>query len=84
MTDTSDEIVALKAQLAAAETKAKEVETMMIQAAQYGKDLLEKNIELETNIDKCIQDKHELQLKLQVGIGALCPKKTCSCCIDGK
>ena len=37
----------LKSRLAAAEQRAKDSEAMMIQAAEYGKDLLEKNMALE-------------------------------------
>ena len=56
----------LKSRLAAAEQRAKDSEAMMIQAAEYGKDLLEKNMALETDFEAVQQEKHELNLRLQV------------------
>ena len=38
----------------------------MIQAAEYGKDLLEKNMALETDFEAVQQEKHKLNLRLQV------------------
>ena len=61
-----EDISKLKERLAVAEQKARDSEAMMIQAAEYGKDLLEKNIALENNFDTLQQEKHELHLKLQV------------------
>ena len=61
-----EDITKLKERLAVAEQKARDSEAMMIQAAEYGKDLLEKNIALESNFDTLQQEKHELHLKLQV------------------
>ena len=61
-----EDISSLKERLAVAEQKARDSEAMMIQAAEYGKDLLEKNIALESNFDTLQQEKHELHLKLQV------------------
>ena len=56
----------LKSRLAAAEQRAKDSEAMMIQAAEYGKDLLEKNMALERDYETIQQEKHELSLRLQV------------------
>ena len=41
------ELDELQSKLKVAEQKAKDAESMMFQAAQYGKDLLEKNMSLE-------------------------------------
>ena len=51
MTDTEAELVSLKSRLAAAEQRAKDSEAMMIQAAEYGKELLEKNMALESDYE---------------------------------
>ena len=59
-------MASLKTRLAAAEQRAKDSEAMMIQAAEYGKDLLEKNMALETDFETLQQEKHELNLRLQV------------------
>ena len=59
-------MASLKSKLAAAEQRAKDSEAMMIQAAEYGKDLLEKNMALETDFEAVQQEKHELNLRLQV------------------
>ena len=66
MTDTEAELVSLKSQLAAAEQRAKDSEAMMIKAAEYGKELLEANMALEKNYEAAQQEKHELNLRLQV------------------
>ena len=66
MDDSEEELHSVRVKLAETEQKARDTETMLIQAAQYGKDLLERNIELESNIDNLQQEKHELNLKLQV------------------
>ena len=62
----SQEIAALTIQLRDAEQKAKDAEQNMMQAALYGKDLLDKNIELEAQNEAAQQEKHESNLKLQV------------------
>ena len=49
-----------------AEARAMEAEEKMRQAAEFGKDLLEKNIEMGSELDVIKQEKHELSLKLQV------------------
>ena len=65
--DSKDkELVALEFKLRDAEQKARDAEEMMMQAAQYGKELLDKNIELEAQHEAAQQDKHESNLKLQV------------------
>jgi len=61
----SEEIAALTIQLRDAEQKAKDAEQNMMQAALYGKDLLDKNIELEAQNEAAQQEKHESNLKLQ-------------------
>ena len=66
MDDSEAELVRLKSRLAAAEQRAKDSEAMMIQAAEYGKDLLEKNMALERDYETIQQEKHELSLRLQV------------------
>ncbi len=66
MGDSEAELASLKTRLAAAEQRAKDSEAMMIQAAEYGKDLLEKNMALETDFEAVQQEKHELNLRLQV------------------
>ena len=66
MSDSEAELASLKTRLAAAEQRAKDSEAMMIQAAEYGKDLLEKNMALETDFETLQQEKHELNLRLQV------------------
>ena len=38
-------------ELLRAESRARDAEAMMMQAAEYGKDLLEKNIELEASTE---------------------------------
>ena len=43
-----------------------EAEEKMRQAAEFGKDLLEKNIEMGSEVEIIKQEKHELSLKLQV------------------
>jgi len=61
----SEEIAALTIKLREAEQKAKDAEENMMQAALYGKDLLDKNIELEAQNEAAQQEKHESNLKLQ-------------------
>jgi len=61
----SEEIAALTIKLREAEQKAKDAEENMMQAALYGKDLLDKNIELEALNEAAQQEKHESNLKLQ-------------------
>ena len=39
------------------------------QAAEYGKTLLEQNMELEAEKEAALQEKHELALKLQAKAG---------------
>lgn len=68
MNDLDTELDSLKTRLAASEQKAKDSEAMMIRAAEYGKDLLEKNMSLESNFDALQQEKHELNLRLQVNM----------------
>ena len=68
MSDLDTELDSLKTRLAASEQKAKDSEAMMIRAAEYGKDLLEKNMSLESNFDALQQEKHELNLRLQVNM----------------
>merc|ERR1719347_1856740 len=59
----------LEERLRDAETRAREFEAMMIQAAEYGKTLLEQNMELEAEKEAALQEKHELTLKLQAKVG---------------
>ena len=66
MGDSEAELDRLKSRLSAAEQRAKDYEAMMIQAAEYGKDLLEKNMALESAHEAIQQEKHELNLRLQV------------------
>ena len=66
MSMDSDEVAALMIKLKDAEQKAKDSEEMMMQAAQFGKDLLDRNIELEAQNEAAQQEKHEGNLKLQV------------------
>ena len=61
-----DEVSQLKAKLVTAESKARDAEGMMFQAAEYGKDLLEKNLSLESSNEQLQQEKHELCLRYQV------------------
>ena len=68
MSDLDTELDSLKTRLTASEQKAKDSEAMMIRAAEYGKDLLEKNMSLESNFDALQQEKHELNLRLQVNM----------------
>ena len=68
MNDLDTELDSLKTRLVASEQKAKDSEAMMIRAAEYGKDLLEKNMSLESNFDALQQEKHELNLRLQVNM----------------
>ena len=41
------------------------------QAAEYGKTLLEQNMELEAAKEAAMQEKHELVLKLQAKVGVM-------------
>ena len=66
MGDSEAELDSLKSRLEAAEQRAKDSEAMMIQAAEYGKDLLEKNMAMESEFEAIQQEKHELNLRLQV------------------
>jgi len=68
MDDSEEELNRVRVKLAETEQKSRDTETMLIQAAQYGKDLLERNIELESNIDNLQQEKYELNLKLQAKV----------------
>jgi len=65
----SEDIAALEIKLRDAEQKARDAEEMMMQAAQYGKGLLDKNIELEAQCEAAQQDKYESNLKLQAKLG---------------
>jgi len=69
MSMDSDEVAALMIKLKDAEQKAKDSEEMMMQAAQFGKDLLDRNIELEAQNEAAQQEKHEGNLKLQAKLG---------------
>ena len=42
-----------------------------LQAAEYGKTLLEQNMELEAAKEAAMQEKHELVLKLQAKVGVM-------------
>ena len=44
-------------------------EEVITQAAEYGKTLLEQNMELEAEKEEAMQEKHELALKLQAKAG---------------
>ena len=66
MNDSEAELVSLKSRLAAVEQRAKDSEANMMMAAEYGKDLLEKNMALESEFEAIQQEKHELNLRLQV------------------
>ena len=66
MADTEEELRQVRIRLIEMEQKARDTENMLMQAAQYGKDLLEKNIELESNNENLQQEKYEINLKLQV------------------
>jgi len=59
----------LEEMLRSAETRARDAEAMMYQAAEYGKTLLEQNMELEAAKEAAMQEKHELVLKLQAKVG---------------
>jgi len=65
MADTEEELRQVRIKLIEMEQKARDTENMLMQAAQYGKDLLEKNIELESNNENLQQEKYEINLKLQ-------------------
>lgn len=65
MGNEKEEITVLKRKLSVAEQSAKDSEEMMMQAAVYGKELLEKNMMLETQYEALNQEKHECNLKLQ-------------------
>ncbi len=59
----------LKSRLAAEEQRAKDSEAKIIQAAEHGKKLLEKNMALERDqrdYETVQQENHELNLRLQV------------------
>ena len=62
----SEDIAALEIKLRDAEQRARDAEEMMMQAAQYGKGLLDKNIELDAQCEAAQQEKYESNLKLQV------------------
>ena len=57
-----------KAELVKAEERAAEAEEKMRQAAEIGKDLLEKNIQMGRELDVLQQEKHEINLRLQTKI----------------
>merc|ERR1719447_2753562 len=59
----------LEEMLRSAESRARDAEAMMYQAAEYGKTLLEQNMELEAAKEAAMQEKHELVLKLQAKVG---------------
>jgi len=61
----SEDIAALEIKLRDAEQRARDAEEMMMQAAQYGKGLLDKNIELDAQCEAAQQEKYESNLKLQ-------------------
>ena len=48
-----------------AEARAAEAEEKMRQAAEIGKDLLEKNMQMGAELDVLQQEKHEINLRLQ-------------------
>ena len=48
-----------------AERRAADAESKMMQAAQYGKELLERNMELEAANEAALQEKHQAGLRLQ-------------------
>jgi len=65
MSADKEDIAALEVKLREAEQRAKDAEEMMMQAAQYGKGLLDRNIELEAQSEAAQQEKYESNLKLQ-------------------
>jgi hypothetical protein len=66
MSAASEDIAALEMKLREAEQRAKDAEEMMMQAAQYGKGLLDRNIELEAQSEAAQQENYGSNLKLQV------------------
>eukprot|EP00092_Neocalanus_flemingeri_P029725 GFUD01032273.1.p1 GENE.GFUD01032273.1~~GFUD01032273.1.p1 ORF type:complete len:590 (+),score=186.75 GFUD01032273.1:44-1813(+) len=65
----SEDIAALEIKLRDAEQRATDNEAMMMQAAQYGKGLLDKNMELDAQCEAAQQEKYECNLKLQAKMG---------------
>ena len=64
--ETKEDVSMLEKKLMEAEQRAKDAEDNMRQAAMYGKVLLEKNMELETQFEGLQQEKYETNLRLQV------------------
>lgn len=69
MSAASEDIAALEMKLREAEQRAKDAEEMMMQAAQYGKGLLDRNIELEAQSEAAQQENYGSNLKLQAKLG---------------
>jgi len=63
--DAEEIISKYKSEAEAARAEAKDFEDKMMKAALYGRDLLEKNLELESQLEKEKQEKHEAQLRFQ-------------------
>ena len=57
---------ALELRVANLEAEKRQVEENMIKAAQFGKELLDKNTELETKLEILEQEKHETHKKFKV------------------
>ena len=64
--ETKEDVSILEEKLNEAEQRAKDAEDNMRQAAMYGKVLLERNMELDTQIEGLQQEKYETNLRLQV------------------
>jgi len=68
--ETKEDVSMLEKKLMEAEQRAKDAEDNMRQAAMYGKVLLEKNMELETQFEGLQQEKYETNLRLQAKLTA--------------
>ncbi|XP_023334468.1 protein Spindly-B isoform X2 [Eurytemora carolleeae] len=67
--EEADELInRLQKDLERAKDDAKDFENKMMKAAMLGKELLDKNLELENAIEIARQEKHELGLKLQAKV----------------
>ena len=64
--EAKEDVSILEEKLMEAEQRAKDAEDNMRQAAMYGKVLLEKNMELETQFEGLQQEKYETNMRLQV------------------
>ena len=67
-TDLEATISRLKAEKETAESEARDFEDKMMKAAQFGNYLLERNKELEAEVEKEKQEKHEITLRNIIGL----------------